>query len=113
MIELQQRLQASPAAQPQQNQAILTGKELEIERFGGNGGHNWSDDIKAILGVRRPELKDALRWLERRRVQVNAQTSVFLILFFGDVSIVGSKITSQTCFGVTGLLDRSDVFGRV
>ena len=40
VIELQQRLQASPAAQPQQNQAILTGKELKIERFGGNARHN-------------------------------------------------------------------------
>ena len=53
--ELKQRLQANPAAQAQQNQAILTEKELKIDWFGGNRCHNWSDDIKAILGVRRPE----------------------------------------------------------
>ena len=99
VIELQQRLQASPAAQPQQNQAILTGMELKIERFGGNGGHNWNDNVKAILRVRRPELKDAVRWLERRRDQANAQTSVFLILFFGAVSTVGSKISNNTFSG--------------
>ena len=46
--ELPQTLQANPAAQPQQNQVILQRKELKIERCGGNGHHNWSDDIKIL-----------------------------------------------------------------
>ena len=48
VAELQQRLQANPAAQHLQNQAILTAKELKIERFGGSGCHK--------LGSTRPSL---------------------------------------------------------
>ena len=39
---------------------------MKIKRFGGSGYYNCRNDIQAILGVRRPELKDALRWAERR-----------------------------------------------
>ena len=42
-------------------------QELEIERFVGNGYHLWSDDIKTMLGVRRPVLEDAPRWAGRKQ----------------------------------------------
>ena len=59
----------SCSRQSQQNPAILSRKDLKIERGGRNGYHNWSDDFKATLSVRRRELRDALRWAGRRRDQ--------------------------------------------
>ena len=47
-------------------QMIFTRTDMKIERFGGSGYYNCRNDIKAILGVRRPELKDELRWAGRR-----------------------------------------------
>ena len=49
--ELLQRLQTVPEAQPQQNQTVFAGKELRIDKFGGSGYHNWTDDITTIHGV--------------------------------------------------------------
>ena len=46
---------------------FLLRMEVRIEKFGGNGYHNWSDDIRAVLGVRQVNIVRALRWAERRR----------------------------------------------
>ena len=53
--ELQQRLAAQqPQQQPhQQQQKFCMGKEVKIEKFGGNGYHNCSGDIRAVLGTRQ------------------------------------------------------------
>ena len=55
--DLQRRL---PAQQPQP-QKFLTGKEVRIEKIGGNGCHNWSDDIRAVLGSRQSGIAAALK----------------------------------------------------
>ena len=47
-------------------QTIFTGTDMQIERFGCSGYYNCRNDIKAILGVTWPELKDELRWAGRR-----------------------------------------------
>ena len=51
---IQPRL-AAQQQQPQQ-QKFLTGTEVKIEKFGGTGYHNWSDDIRAILGTRQASI---------------------------------------------------------
>ena len=68
--ELQQRLAAQQhqqqRQQPQQ-QFFITGKEVRIEKFAGNGYHNWSDDMRPVLGTRQASIAATLKWAERRR----------------------------------------------
>ena len=48
---------STPAHAVGKQRTFLTGKEVRIEKFGGNGYHVRSDDIQAVLGTRHAGIK--------------------------------------------------------
>ena len=63
--QLQQRPEAQHKQQPQHQQRFLTGKEVKIAMFGGNGYHICIDDITAVLGTRQVSIARAFAWAEQ------------------------------------------------
>ena len=97
----QQRLATAAAAAAE----VLHGKEVKIEKFGGNGYHNWSGDIRAVLGTRQHREKiDKNRRRRDNAIDATAITNAH-VMEAADSEAVHAYIVVHTAGGPRSIVE--------